>query len=92
MLCGYDLARTLELVPDVASRAGFNDLEAARAGRVLAVDGSAYFSRPGPRIIQGLEILAAAVRAKPGDPAPAGAAYWNQPAASRMALMVPRAL
>ncbi len=92
MPCGYDLARTVELVPEVASRPGFDDLEAARSGRVLAVDGSAYFSRPGPRIIQGLEILAAAIHAGPGDPAPAGAAYWNQPAASRMALTVPRAL
>jgi iron complex transport system substrate-binding protein len=92
MPCGYDLARTIELVPEVASRAGFNDLEAARAGRVLAVDGSAYFSRPGPRIIQGLEILAAGVRAEPGDPAPGGAAYWNQPATSRIALIEPSAL
>ena len=89
MPCGYDLARTLELVPEVASRPGFDDLPAARAGRVFAVDGSAYFSRPGPRIIHGLEILAAAVRGEPGDPAPAGAAYWYQPATSTMALMVP---
>ena len=92
MPCGYDLARTLELVPEVASRPGFDDLPAARAGRVFAVDGSAYFSRPGPRVIHGLEILAAAVRAKPGDPAPAGSAYWYQPATSTMALMVPRPL
>jgi len=92
MPCGYDLARTLELAPEVASRPGFDDLPAARADRVLAVDGSAYFSRPGPRITHGLEILAAAVRAKPGDPAPAGSAYWYQPSTSRMALMVPRPL
>ncbi|MFI5287471.1 MAG: cobalamin-binding protein [Candidatus Dormibacteria bacterium] len=92
MPCGYDLARTLELVPGVASRPGFDDLECARRGRVLAVDGSAYFSRPGPRIIHGLEILAAAIRAKPGEPAPAGASYWNQPATSRMALIEPTAL
>jgi iron complex transport system substrate-binding protein len=92
MPCGYDLARTLELVPEVAALAGFDDLECTRAGRVLAVDGSAYFSRPGPRIVHGLEILAAAVRAAPGDPAPAGAAYWNQPKTSRSALIVPAAL
>ena len=92
MPCGYDLARTLELVPEVAARPGFDELDAVRAGRVVAVDGSAYFSRPGPRIVHGLEILAAAVRAGPGDPAPAGAAYWNQPATSRMALISPAAL
>jgi iron complex transport system substrate-binding protein len=92
MPCGYDLARTLELAPDVASRPGFDDLECARRGRVLAVDGSAYFSRPGPRIAHGLEILATAIRARPGEPAPAGASYWNQPATSRRALIVPAAL
>jgi iron complex transport system substrate-binding protein len=92
MPCGYDLAKTLELVPEVAARPGFDELEAVRAGCVIAVDGSAYFSRPGPRIVLGLEILAAAVRAEPGDPAPAGAAYWNQPATSRMALIEPSPL
>ena len=92
MPCGYDLAKTLELVPEVATRPGFDELEAVRTGRVVAVDGSAYFSRPGPRIVQGLEILAAAVRAEPGDPAPEGAAYWNQPATSRMALIEPSGL
>ena len=92
MPCGYDLAKTLELVPEVAARPGFDELEAVRTGRVVAVDGSSYFSRPGPRIVQGLEILAAAVRAEPGDPAPEGAAYWNQPATSRMALIEPSGL
>ncbi len=90
--CGYDLARTLELVPEVASRRGFDDLPCARSGRVLAVDGSAYFSRPGPRIVQGLEILAAAIHAEPNDAAPPGAAYWNQPATSRIALISPTLL
>lgn len=89
MPCGYDLARTLELVPEVTSRPGFDDLPCARAGRVLAVDGSSYFSRPGPRVVHGLAILAAAIRA---DAAPFGAAYWNQPATSRTALMSPTAL
>ena len=68
MPCGYDLARTLELMPEFAARPGFDELASTRCGRVLAVDGSAYFSRPGPRIVHGLEILAAVVRAEPGDP------------------------
>ncbi len=89
MPCGYNLVRTLELVPEVASRPGFEELECTRSGRVLVVDGSAYFSRPGPRILHGLELLAAAVRK---EPAPAGAVYWNQPATSRMALISPAAL
>jgi len=89
MPCGYDLERTMELVPEVTSRPGFDGLACALAGRVIAVDGSAYFSRPGPRIVHGLEILAAAIR---GEPAPRGAAYWNQPATSRTALIAPTAL
>jgi iron complex transport system substrate-binding protein len=92
MPCGYDLARTIDLMTEVASRPGFDDLECARSGRVLAVDGSSYFSRPGPRIVHGLEILAEALRGEVGDPPPAGAAYWNQPATSRTALIEPTAL
>ncbi len=92
MPCGYDLPRTLELVPEVTSRPGFDDLPCGRSGRVLAVDGSSYFSRPGPRVVHGLEILAAAIRADQAGPAPFGAAYWNQPATSRMALISPAAL
>ena len=92
MPCGYDLPRTLELVPEVASRPGFKELQCTLAGRVLAADGSAYFSRPGPRIVHGLEILASAIRAVPDDPAPGGAAYWNQPATSRIALIEPTPL
>jgi iron complex transport system substrate-binding protein len=92
MPCGYDLESTVALVPEVGALPGFDDLECVRAGRVLAVDGSAYFSRPGPRIVRGLEILAAAIRAEPGDAAPVGSAYWNQPATSRMALIEPTAL
>ena len=57
-LCGYDvdLARRdyqlLERFP------GFDSLPAARRGEIYAVDASAYFARPGPRIVDSLEILA----------------------------------
>ena len=37
---------------------GWDTLPAVRAGRAYAVDGSAYFNRPGPRLFTGLEILA----------------------------------
>ncbi|MHB8572540.1 MAG: cobalamin-binding protein [Candidatus Dormibacteria bacterium] len=62
MPCGFDLEHALAAAPEVTGRAGFSALPAARAGRVYAADGSAYFSRPGPRLLHGLEILAAAVR------------------------------
>ena len=75
MPCGLDLQRTMEVSSEVVSRRGFDDLPCARAGRVIAVDGSSYFNRPGPRIVSGLEILAAALRATPGEPLPRGAAW-----------------
>ena len=37
---------------------GAHDLPAMKTGRVYATDGSAYFSRPGPRMVESLEILA----------------------------------
>lgn len=78
MPCGFDLSRTLTVAPEITSRAGFADLPCARSGRVIATDGSSYFNRPGPRIVDGLEILAAAVRATPGAALPTGAA-WVRP-------------
>ena len=58
MPCGYGLARTeaegRALLADPAWRA----LRAARAGDVYATDGSAFFNRPGPRLVESLEILA----------------------------------
>jgi iron complex transport system substrate-binding protein len=36
----------------------FDDLGAVRRGEVFALDGSGYFSRPGPRIIDGIALLA----------------------------------
>jgi iron complex transport system substrate-binding protein len=68
MPCGWDAPRALAEVTRLAQRPGWEELPAARAGRVYAVDGAAYFSRPGPRLIDGLEILAALLR--PNDFAP----------------------
>ena len=42
----------------MASRQGWYDLPAVRAGQVYIVDSPAFFSRPGPRVVTGLEILA----------------------------------
>jgi iron complex transport system substrate-binding protein len=75
MPCGYDLDRTLGLAHEVVAHRLFGDLPAAATGRVVAVDGSSYFNRPGPRIVHGLEILAAVVRARPGEDLPEGAAW-----------------
>ena len=56
--CGFDLARTLTDWKVLAALPGWQELSAVRAGRVHAVDGNAYFNRPGVRLIDSLEILA----------------------------------
>jgi iron complex transport system substrate-binding protein len=56
--CGNDVTRTLADLPTLARYPRWDDLPAVRSGRVLAVNGSAYFSRPGPRVVDSLEILA----------------------------------
>lgn len=78
MPCGYDLAATCALADEVVGRPGFDQLTCARDGRVVAVDGSAYFNRPGPRIVDGLEILAQVLAVEPGATLRAGA-RWLQP-------------
>jgi iron complex transport system substrate-binding protein len=56
--CGFSVERTLEDIPLLCSYPGFADLSCTRQGRVYVLDGSAYFSRPGPRLVDSLEILA----------------------------------
>ncbi len=59
--CGYDLERTVRDLPILESVPGWARTPAARSGRVYLVDGSQYFSRPGPRLVDSLEILAHAL-------------------------------
>jgi iron complex transport system substrate-binding protein len=56
--CGYDVDRILADVRIVRGYPSWDSLPAVRDGRVYAVNGSAYFSRPGPRVVDSLEILA----------------------------------
>jgi iron complex transport system substrate-binding protein len=58
MPCGYDLADTVDEWESVPRPPRWHDIEAVRRGQVFAVNGSAYFSRPGPRVIDGIELLA----------------------------------
>ncbi|MCS6916993.1 MAG: cobalamin-binding protein [Chitinophagales bacterium] len=59
--CGFRVGRTLEDVPLLESVAGWAELPAVRSGQVFIVDGSHYFSRPGPRVVDSLEMLAHAI-------------------------------
>jgi len=70
MPCGFDAARAAgeaEALPDLP---GWSDLPAARDGRVWAVDANSFFSRPAPRLVEGVEILARILHpgAFPGQP------------------------
>lgn len=56
--CGFDLARTRVDMEGLASRPGWGELWAVREGRVALADGVQWFNRPGPRLVESLEILA----------------------------------
>ncbi|MGH2500153.1 MAG: cobalamin-binding protein [Candidatus Limnocylindria bacterium] len=76
-LCGFDVARALADAPQLRDRPGWETLPAVRRGRVFAVDGSAHFSRPGPRLVEGVEVLGALFHPDlfpPADPVGAMAA------------------
>ena len=55
--CGFDLQRTITEVKVLESQPGWNKLKAVKKKRVFATDGSAFFNRPGPRLVDSLEIL-----------------------------------
>lgn len=56
--CGFDIPRTLEETQLLTSNPVWDKLKAVRAGRVFIGDGNQYFNRPGPRLVESLEILA----------------------------------
>jgi len=56
--CGYGAKRACNEYAAMSFPAEWNDIPAVRNGRVYAVDASSYFSRPGPRLVTGIEALA----------------------------------
>ena len=58
MPCGFDTRRTVREATPLRALPGWQDLPAVKTANVYALNGNAYFSRPGPRLINGLEILA----------------------------------
>jgi iron complex transport system substrate-binding protein len=55
--CGYGIERTKQDLPILAKHPGFSELSAVRSGRLYLGDGNAYFNRPGPRLIDTLELI-----------------------------------
>ena len=64
MPCGYSLAAAEAEFRNLPLPNGWNALPAVRDDRVFVVEASGYFSRPGPRLAAGLEVLAGAIHAR----------------------------
>lgn len=56
--CGFTVERTLLDIPLLKQYPGFADLTCVRRGNVFVIDGNSYFSRPGPRLVDSVELLA----------------------------------
>jgi iron complex transport system substrate-binding protein len=72
MPCGFYIEKVIEQTPELCEYEGWQDLAAVRNNRVYAVDANSYFARPGPRVIDGAELLAHLLHP--------GAFTWNGPA------------
>ena len=58
MPCGFDVKRGLQDLPLLSQKEGWDSLPAVQNNRVYVIDAGAYTSRSGPRLVEGLEILA----------------------------------
>ena len=66
MPCGFDRDRTLQEWEPLKDRPMWRGIPAVTSGNVFAVDGSKFFNRPGPRLVDGLEVLAGLIDAAAG--------------------------
>lgn len=69
--CGFTMPDALAQAASLQSKPGWHDLPAAQTGRIYALDANAYFARPGPRLVDGVELLASLLH--PGE------ALWTGP-------------
>ena len=81
MPCGFDATRAAVEAQALLRRDEWSELKAVQEDRAYVVDGAAYFSRPGPRLVDGVEILASMLhpdRAATVGPAPLIPAYTRR--------------
>ncbi|WP_183567860.1 cobalamin-binding protein [Mucilaginibacter sp. SP1R1] len=64
MPCGFSIERTLKEIDILMQLPGFADIQAIKNNQLYIVDGNQYFNRPGPRIVDSIEILAEILRPK----------------------------
>jgi len=62
--CGFNLEKVIEQSQQLIDYSGWSELPAVREGRVYAVDANSYFARPGPRVVEGTELLAHLIHPK----------------------------
>jgi iron complex transport system substrate-binding protein len=73
--CGYDIAASKAEYGTLTSRADWQALRAVRESKVFIADGNAYFNRPGPRLVETAEILAAILHGVPAFAAHEGPGF-----------------
>lgn len=76
MPCGYDTEAAAEEFRKTELPPGWAQLPAVKAGRVFAVNATAYFSRPGPRLTDGAQIMGALLNEAYDEPLPEGS--WSR--------------
>ena len=64
MPCGFSIERTLKEIDILMQLPGFADMKAVKNNQLYIADGNQYFNRPGPRIVDSIEILAEIIRPK----------------------------
>jgi iron complex transport system substrate-binding protein len=64
MPCGFAIERTMREIDILLQLPGFTDLKAVKNNRLYIADGNQYFNRPGPRIVDSVEILAEIINPK----------------------------
>jgi iron complex transport system substrate-binding protein len=64
MPCGFAIERTMREIGLLLDQPGFNELKAVKNNRFYIADGNHYFNRPGPRIVDSLEIMAEIINPK----------------------------
>ena len=84
--CGFDKDQTLANLEDVTDRDGWESLTAVENGEVYLVDGDSYVNRPGPRLVETIELFASVIHPEAVDE-PAhyerGVSRLQQPAEAR---------
>lgn len=79
--CGFDLKRTQAEAEVLTTNPAWNQLRAVRDGAVILADGHHFFNRPGPRLVDSVEVLAEILHPELFEPKHQSAAWTKMSAA-----------